>query len=243
MPTVTIIIATRNAETLLPQALESVRQQQFQDWECLVVDGASTDGTLDVIARYEAEDCRFCHLSEADQGVYDAFNKGVKASRGEWLHFLGSDDILTPESFGSLLQQAQGTKADVISGCINVVKSDGKVDLLPSKGWEGCHQAKLTRRSSLLQMGGYDLRYRISADLDLYVRMRCAGMKIEDYVTPPMCHFTMGGMSQQLKNYQYILSEYFSIFGKDPSIKYPRLKSCYIVGRMLAASLYHRLRK
>lgn len=242
-PIVSIIIATRNSAALLPTALESVRCQQFHDWECLIIDGASTDATLDVIARYEAMDTRFRHISEPDRGVYDAFNKGARLAQGEWLYYIGSDDRLLPTSFTSLLQQAGDTRADVISGCINVIKSDGACDLLPSKGWEGCHQAKLTRRSSLLKMQGYDLSYRISADLDLYVRMRIAGMSIEDYTTPPICDFTMGGMSQQLRNYGYILREYFQIFGKDPSISHPHVKATYIVGRMLAANLYHNLRR
>jgi len=243
MPTITIIIATRNSSALLPTALDSVLQQRFQDWECLIVDGASTDGTLDVIARYEAIDHRFRHISEPDRGTYDAFNKGVAEARGEWIHFLGSDDTLTQESFVSLLEQARDTKAEVISGSINTFKADGSCDLLKSKSWEGCHQAKLTRRSAILQMGGFDLKYRISADLDLNVRMRIAGFKCEDYDTPPICNFVLGGQSQQISNFSYIVGEYIEIFGKDPSIKYPRIKSYYIVGRMFAASLYHQLRK
>lgn len=240
---VTIIIATYNASSLLPQALESVLTQRFQNWECLIVDGASTDGTLDIITRYENRDRRFRHISEPDRGIYDAFNKGVREAHGEWIHFLGSDDTLTSDSFCSLLEQAEGTEAEVISGSINTIKADGACDLLKSKSWEGCHQAKLTRRSAILQMGGFDLRYRISADLDLNVRMRVAGLTCEDYDTPPMCNFTLGGQSQKISNFHYILSEYFEIFAKDSAIRHPKLKSLYIVGRMFAANLYHQLRK
>lgn len=243
MPSVTIIIATWNSERTLANALESVLKQRFQDWECLIVDGASTDETLNIILRFERLDDRFRHISEPDKGVYDAFNKGIQHARGTWLHFLGSDDILTEDSFCELLTKAKDTQADVISGSINVLKSDGQVDLLKSRGWEGCHQAKLTRRSSILRMNGYDLKFRISADLDLYVRMRCEGLSIDNYETLPICTFSMGGMSQKIQNHRKILLEYFEIFSKDPSVRFPHVKSCYIIGRMFSANIYHRIRK
>lgn len=243
MPSVTIIIATFNSERLLSSTLDSVLKQRYQDWECLVVDGASTDGTLSIISKFEDMDDRFHHISEPDNGVYDAFNKGIQLARGTWLHFLGSDDVLTKDSYCDLMIKAKDSQADVISGSINVLKSDGQVDLLKSGGWEGCHQAKLTRHSSILRMNGYNLKYHISADLDLYVRMRCKGLSIENFDTLPICIFTMGGMSQKIQNLYDILLEYFQIFSQDPSIRFPHIKSCYIIGRMFAANIYHKIRK
>lgn len=239
---ISIIIATRNAASVLPQALQSVIDQRFADWECIVVDGASSDGTLSVIAEYEQRDERIRHISEPDRGTYDAFNKGWRLAKGEWVYYLGADDVLLPDGLEELAALAR-PDVDVLSGTIEVVKTDGTVVSLPTGSWEGCHQAKLTRRSALEAMKGFDgEHFRISADLDCYVRMRIAGMQILDAKTKPIARFSMGGQSQKLSNYTYIIKEYFEIFDKDKSIAHPRLKSIKLVAHMVASNLYRKLR-
>ena len=75
---ISIIIATFNSSRTLAKALESVLEQNFNDWECIIVDGKSTDSTLDIIKEFELKDSRFSHVSEKDNGIYDAFNKYKK---------------------------------------------------------------------------------------------------------------------------------------------------------------------
>ena len=75
MPTVSIIIATFNAEKTLKIALNSVLNQTFQDWECVIIDGMSKDGTMRIVKEYASKDARFRYISEADKGIFDAFNK------------------------------------------------------------------------------------------------------------------------------------------------------------------------
>ena len=89
---VSIIIATYNSEKTLRRALDSVLNQTYQDWECIVVDGASKDNTIEIVKEYVSKDTRFRYVSEPDHGIYDAFNKGWKMAKGEWVMYLGSDD-------------------------------------------------------------------------------------------------------------------------------------------------------
>ena len=76
MPLVTIIIATYNSSATLREALSSVLNQSFQGWECIIVDGASKDNTIEIMEEYCEKDARFRYVSEPDNGIYDAFNKG-----------------------------------------------------------------------------------------------------------------------------------------------------------------------
>jgi len=89
-----IIIATYNSANTLAEAIQSVLQQTLKDFELIIIDGKSSDGTLEIIKSYEKEITYW--ISEKDKGVYDAWNKGIKIAKGEWICFLGSDDIMLP---------------------------------------------------------------------------------------------------------------------------------------------------
>ena len=113
-PTASIVIATYNSAKTLRMSLESVLNQSFQDWECVIVDGASKDGTVEIIKEYSNKDARFRYISEPDNGIYDAFNKGWKMAKGEWVYYLGSDDLLMQDDLSNLLQNTG--HADVLYG-------------------------------------------------------------------------------------------------------------------------------
>lgn len=196
-PVVSIIIATYNSEATLESALNSVLQQDFQNWECIVVDGASKDGTVKIIDSFEKRDSRFRHISEPDRGIYDAFNKGWKLAQGEWVHYLGSDDKLTKESFCEMLAY-DNTPYAVISGSAYIEKIDGSIKIQKSRGWIGCHQAKLTRKSVIEKLNGFDEKYRILADADLYFRIQNTGAQIKNY-DGVVAYFASDGFSQSFK--------------------------------------------
>lgn len=91
---ISIVIATHNAERYLPDCLKSIANQSLESIEVIVVDGQSTDGTLAILSNADLPYLRW--VSEPDQGIYDALNKGVGMAKGKWLYFLGSDDRLLP---------------------------------------------------------------------------------------------------------------------------------------------------
>ena len=103
-PKVSIIIATFNAAKTLSIAMNSVMKQTFQDWECIIVDGASKDNTVEIVKSYVNRDSRFRYISEPDKGIYDAFNKGWKMAKGEWIYYLGADDEVLPNAFIELFK-------------------------------------------------------------------------------------------------------------------------------------------
>src|SRR5215216_6167566 len=90
LPLLSIIIPTYNSEKTLSCCLQSVLNQTFKDFEILIIDGLSSDNTINVIKGYNNSKIRV--YSEKDKGIYDAMNKGIEKSAGEWLYFLGSDD-------------------------------------------------------------------------------------------------------------------------------------------------------
>jgi glycosyltransferase involved in cell wall biosynthesis len=172
-PTLSIIIPTRQAEKTLRAALDSLLVQSFADLEVLVMDSVSTDGTL-AIAR-ETNDPRVRVLSEPDKGVYDAMNKGIRESRGEFIYFLGSDDWLQDDR---VLEDVFSTKdidqSDLLYG--NVVSTsfkgayDGVFTYEKLLSRNVSHQACFYRRSLFARLGEYSLRYRAYADWEFNLR-------------------------------------------------------------------------
>ena len=241
MPKLSIIIATYNSEKSLEKALESVMTQTFQDWECVIVDGASKDNTLQIIEEYEKRDVRFRHVSEPDNGIYDAFNKGWKMAKGEWIHYLGDDDRLTHDGMLKLLAVSGLDKVEVVSGHCYMEKIDGTVKPNYSKGFSGCHQGKITRRTTLERFGGFNIKYPILADKDLMLRMEHSGVHIIN-VDTFVAYFAMNGISQNLKGLLRRSKELFYVL-RDNRMSNPFFKSArYFIMTFMAIS-YRKMRK
>src|SRR5258708_1387752 len=93
-PFFSIIIPTHNSAKKLSPCLESIISQSFQNFEIIIVDGASSDDTFSVVNHYREANSNIRWFSEKDRGIYDAMNKGTSVAQGEWIYFLGSDDRL-----------------------------------------------------------------------------------------------------------------------------------------------------
>lgn len=239
-PQVSVIIATYNSAKTVRAALESVKKQKFQDWECVVVDGASKDETMSIVQEYVKADARFSCLSEPDKGIYDAFNKGWKRAKGVWVHYLGSDDKLTENSFCELLEKPVDDDVVVLSGSAYIEKTDGSLGLQPSDGWKGCHQAKLTRRDVLERMHGFDEQYKILADLELYIRMKTEGYKVKNF-EQPVCYFALDGVSQKFRGIWGRQKECIKVLRKDADEKHPVLRSMSFMLHTILACSYRKI--
>ena len=201
MKKVSIIIATYNAVKTLHVALNSVQNQNFLDWECIIVDGASKDGTVEVVKYFSENDSRYRWVSEPDGGVYNAFNKGWRMAKGEWVYYLGADDELLPNTFKSIFEK-QIEDCDVIYGNY-LTNSQGKVEIIKSHSNPSflrknntSHQAVIMRRKVIEDLKGFDERYNLCADYDKLVR---AYLKpyIFKYVDIDFAIFTIGGISSK----------------------------------------------
>ena len=210
---ISIITITYNSAKTLPRALESVRQQKYDDIEHIIVDGASTDGTVEIIKNYSkgpsdkvpsTKEVRW--VSEPDGGIYDALNKGIRMATGDVIGFLHSDDVLySPDSIGQIAAAFESTKADVVYGDLQYCNGD-KVTrrwrsnaFKPSSlkfGWMPPHPTLYVRREVYEQVGEYDSWFRISADYDMILRIFTAGYKTH-YIPQVLVSMETGGASNR----------------------------------------------
>lgn len=177
-PLISLITVTFNAEKVIAKTMESIRQQSFQGFEHLVIDGCSSDHTLDTIDKYRLP--QTVVVSEPDKGLYDAMNKGLKMAKGKYVLFLNAGDTFhSPATLKKYAEQALENK-DIIYGDTEIVDSQGKhlgmrhlsvPEILTkdsfSNGMLICHQAFMVKKEITPQ---YDLTYRFSADYDWCVK-------------------------------------------------------------------------
>ncbi len=172
-PPLSVIVACRNPGPRLANALASVWNQREVAPELIVVDGASTDGTVEWLERHRD---RIAVLTSApDDGVYDAMNRGLAAARGEWVLFLGADDELDSDiTLAEALAQLRATNSGVLVG--EARYADGRVYGLPPHPRPirrnfVHHQAALYRRSLFEEQGHFDSSLRVMADYEFNLRL------------------------------------------------------------------------
>jgi len=196
---ITVVTVTYNAASVLPGLINSLRAQIDRDFEWVVVDGASTDETVELIK--SASDVVSKWISEPDCGIYDAMNKAVRLASGEYYLVCGADDRLSPTAVADYRRIATQTQADIISAC---VESDAGV-VRPAKGqpWRRGQSAfvshhsvgTLIRKSLHQGFGDYSRRFPITAD-QYFLKRVCMSPGVRfaaaDFVAG---HYSMDGLS------------------------------------------------
>lgn len=207
-PFFSIIIPTYNSEKTLKQTLESIISQKFKGYEILILDGGSTDGTLLVPNQFSQ--ARIFVFEGPDLGTYDAMNKGIRLAKGEWLYFLGSDDVLYNEIvLEEIFKEIQYTAIPVIYGNVKILGNPGWArdgEIYAGKFSKNrmlkkaiCHQAIFYKREFLLSNNLlFDLRYPVSADWQF--NLRCRRLTSFKYVDQIVAVFTAGGISTVKKD-------------------------------------------
>ena len=178
-PLFSIITVTWNAAKTIGATVKSVATQSFGDYEYIVIDGASSDDTLSLVKQAGIANTRI--LSERDNGLYDAMNKGIAMARGTYLIFLNAGDAFSTDDTLSRLSQAAANEPDVIYGQTQLVNQERKVvgkrhltapvelnSASFKRGMVVCHQAFVARREIV---DNYDLGYRFSADYDWCIKV------------------------------------------------------------------------
>lgn len=179
-PLFTIITCTYNAESTLERTIRSVDGQTYPGIEHLILDGRSSDRTLEIAARSQ----RARIISEPDRGLYDAMNKGISLATGDYLIFLNAGDCFhSEETLSQVAAMMEGKNPDVIYGETALVDGDGKflrmrrLKAPENLNWKSfkegmlvCHQA-FWARTEIARRTPYDLKYRFSADVDWCIRI------------------------------------------------------------------------
>ena len=204
---VSIVTVVYNRKETIASALESVLSQTYSDVEYIVVDGASTDGTCEIIEKYKDKITRF--ISESDKGMYDALNKAIKIATGEVVGILHSDDVFSSNRI--IEEIAAEFKKDNSLDCtygdvafVNRAKDNRIVRYYSSanfsvykfaQGFMPAHTSFFCKKRCFDHFGYYDLQYSISSDFDLLVRFLGIQAIKSKYI--PLCttYMAFGGKS------------------------------------------------
>lgn len=184
MPTVSIITPTYNRAGMLKEAIESVLAQTYQDWEHLIVDDGSTDGTMGLVTRYAGQDPRIRYVRRRNGGLPAARNTGLLAARGEYVAFLDDDDRFLPKKLErqlSMLRQRPELGFVYAPVWVHYDDRSERMPIIPDRfattfaeliersAIQVC--SVLVRRTALDAVGGFNERYRGCADYDLWLRL------------------------------------------------------------------------
>lgn len=181
---ISLITVTFNSSQTLRDTIQSVVYQNYTDIEYIIVDGLSTDSTIDIIKEYEPLfNGRMKWISEKDKGIYDAMNKGITMSTGDIVGVLNSDDVfydtnvLSDIASAFLHQQVKAVFADLkfvssrnLNSVVRVWKGSSYRPNSFKKGWHPAHPTFYAKRSVYEKYGVFDLSFNVSADFELMLR-------------------------------------------------------------------------
>lgn len=214
----TIITAVRNMADTIGDTLESVASQTHVDIEHIIIDGASTDRTLDVVAR-------FPHvarvISEKDDGLYDAMNKGAKVATGDYVSWLNADDMLSAPTTLATIAAAALARPPLVAASVDMVdpvhthhvkRHYGVASF--NLGWLRYgyavpHPGFHIRRDVLKRIGGFDLQFPLAADFDLIARAIYREKEPYILLNETVVRMRMGGSSHGLRSMVLMLDEVY----------------------------------
>lgn len=207
-PKISIITAVYNRENFVGNSLNSLQSQTWHNIEHIIIDGASTDGTLSIIN--SKMNASTVVISEKDKGIYDALNKGLRIASGDVIGFLHSDDFYSDEHVLEKIAKAFSNPAiDGVYGDLDYISKIGSERVIrhwhsgsyhPNKvgwGWMPPHPTLYLRKRVIEQYGPFDTAYQISADYDAILRYLVKGKIRLEYIPDVLVKMRMGGESNR----------------------------------------------
>ncbi|WP_051544944.1 glycosyltransferase family 2 protein [Butyrivibrio sp. MC2021] len=247
---ISIITVSKNAEKTIEKTIESIFYQTYACFEYIIIDGASTDDTLLITERYkklfEKKGISFRVLSEEDNGIYDAMNKGIKMAIGEWVIFMNANDCFysnttLQEVFDNYYDEGgQCIYGDTVNCLIDVkyIKKSYPIDVIYYKA-PFIHQALFCKKDILVKYM-FDTRYKYAAEYDQFLRMYLDGVRFKRIKQIIAC-FDMSGVSQ---NNSKKIAEEWKVIQKKNHIyhrKYLRRKIRMVELLLKKNQLFYRL--
>jgi len=179
--TISIITATYNNQKTVEHTIQSVLNQTYPDIEYIIIDGQSTDETLNIIEKYKNKIHKV--ISETDKGMYDALNKGIKMATGDVIGFLHSDDFYANNQVvGNIAEVFKSGNTDSVYGDLDYISAVNPDKIIRhwkagsfnikelKKGWMPPHPTFYVKKEIYDKLGGFNLSYKIAADYDLLLR-------------------------------------------------------------------------
>jgi glycosyltransferase involved in cell wall biosynthesis len=221
---ISIIIPCYNATKALADCLNSIIIQNYTNFEILIIDGGSADDTMKIVQLFAERNSNIRFISEKDNGIYDAMNKGITIAKGEWLYFMGSDDRLMESNSLQITAQHLSEKWDIVYGDTVWIPENffdrGEIDLITLMRRGLNHQRVFYRKSLFEKFGLYKTCYKIAADLEMNIRLFCSKSVKIKYESIPLTYYNSAGFSSNkvdekfyddykltlLKNYSGLLS-------------------------------------
>ena len=203
---ISLITVVYNSEKTIKRCIESVIAQKYSNIEYIIIDGGSTDDTLQIIEQYRLDIDVF--LSEPDAGIYDAMNKGIKAATGKIIGTLNSDDFFAYNDVISCISEAfVQHNADVVYGNLDYIdlkgnikriwKAGSYVNNLFNWGWMPPHPTFYCKRELFEKFGAYNLQYGTAADYELMVRFIHRNKTSVYYLNKTIVEMSVGGVSNK----------------------------------------------
>lgn len=251
---ITLITVTYNSEKTLEDTLKSVLSQDYDNYEHLIIDGLSKDGTIDIVKKYEKKyKGKLKYISEKDTGLYDAMNKGINMATGDIIGILNSDDILANNKvFSKIVNEFKKSDCDGVYS--NLVFMDEETMTIPVRnfiahkyskkfGWHPPHPTLYLKKDVYDKIGNFNTNYRIAADLDFMMRLIKSDYKLE-YIKEYLILMRAGGVSTNgLKGYLKNLKE-ANIVLKNNNIKFYHLINIMRIiktfGQIFSAKLFNK---
>jgi glycosyltransferase involved in cell wall biosynthesis len=212
-PLISVITAVLNGEKYLEECICSLYQQNFDNYEHLIIDGGSVDKTIDILKKYENKIEYWC--SKNDNGIYDAFNKGMMLAKGKYICFLNSDDIFYPEAFEIVTNYIKRyPEKDFIFASVKkhwgILHGYKPYKINWSWGFYSSHSTGFfIKNSSAQKVGLYNLKYKYSSDYDYFYRM-IKKLKLKGIATKKnevVGNFRRGGFSSSIPFIDHFFEE------------------------------------
>ena len=185
-PLLSIITVCFNSEKTIKRTINSILNQSETNFEYIIIDGKSTDSTLKIIESFEDEfkkkSIHFLYISEKDSGIYQAFNKGIKLSSGDWISFIGSDDYYLKDAlkeYFNVIKNNDTKRIDYVYSNVNLVDRNNKIIKSINDNWKWSkfkrymnipHVGSLHNINYFKKYGFFDESYSIAADYELLLR-------------------------------------------------------------------------
>lgn len=219
-----VIIPVYNGEDVIKAAISSILEQSFKDFELLVIDGLSSDSTAEVVKYFKKIDNRVSLISEKDEGIYDAMNKGIRLAKGEWLYFMGSDDELYHSKvLEEMFTDPELLKNDLIYGNVKIrdteIVYNYKYDLFKLFYTNICHQAIFTKKAVFEKIGPFNTKFKQLADWDFNIQCWLDPAVKKEYVPILVALYNNQGTSQQIRD--EVFFQYKKEFLKGRTFTYP----------------------